>query len=471
MKVRKSLAQRRCARALLITASLSGAAAIAQAPGTLDTGFGMGGRVTTSLGANNDRLHAVQILADERVVVAGESASGPNSSNNLTVARYLPNGLPDLTFGSSGITRIDGGAGTNDAAYALAVQTDRKILLAGRVTGIAYSDFCVTRLNESGVLDTGFGIGGIARINMAPSVTSNDYATAIAAQGSGKIVLGGAAFATDGAFQLIRFGLVRFDAGGTLDTTFGNAGSVIAPSPVTGGEDYLTDLARLPNGQLPADDRIVAVGYTAARNNAIVRRYTADGQPDPSFGSAGQVLISAAVSGGVYSGMSVIYAAVLQADGKLVIVGQGGDRGFAFMRLLGNGSPDPGFGTNGRAHVKFSGPSLYDEPFAVTVQGNGKIVAAGYYDGPPSEDFAIARLLPNGSPDPGFGDGAGRAIVSISSTTSDRALALALAPSGSLVMAGYVQDPLVANQQEDFALARVFGDPDRIFRDGFDGAN
>jgi len=113
----------RCALAMLITGALSSAAAIAQTPGTLDTGLGIGGRVTTSLGANNDRL-----------LVAGESASGPNIPNTLTVARQLPNGLPDMTFGN-------GGSGTHDAACAMAVQTDRKILLAGRVSGIAYTDF------------------------------------------------------------------------------------------------------------------------------------------------------------------------------------------------------------------------------------------------------------------------------------------------------------------------------------------
>ena len=457
----------RPAALLLLLAASAGA--IAQPPGTLDLDFGIGGRVITSLGANAERLQAVQVRADESIVVAGFSASGPNSSSNLAIARYLPNGLLDSAFGTNGVTRLDGNGGTVDFANALALQRDGKYLIAGAVSAASYSDFGVVRVLDNGLVDASFGSAGIARLNLAPVTNRNDYATSIAIQGSGKIVLGGAAFATEGAFDYIRFGLVRFDQNGVLDSGFGSAGTVIAPSPVIAGSDYLTAIARLPNGRLPSGDALTVVGHSASQNTAIIRRYTANGQPDGSFGSGGQVLISAGNSGGVATGLSLIFAAVLQLDGRLVVVGQGTDRGFAFMRLLTNGAIDTSFGTNGRAHVKFSGTSLYDEAFAVTVQGNGKIVAAGYFDGPPSGDFAVARLLPNGAIDSGFGDGAGRLILPVSASTLDRVQGVALAPSGKLVLAGYVQDPNVGNQQEDFALARVFGDPDRIFADGFEG--
>jgi uncharacterized delta-60 repeat protein len=395
----------------------------------------------------------------------------PNTSNNIAVARYLENGLIDTNFGTNGVTRIDGGSGVADYGTAMAIQPDDgKILAAGAIvaSGSSYSNFGVVRLDADGQLDTDFGTGGIAHYNMGPALSVNDYATAIALQSDGKIVVGGVALATEGSFNYQRFGLLRLDSAGELDADFGTAGSVIAPSPVAGGGDYLTAIARLPNGALPADDSITVVGYTAARNIAIVRRYTAEGQPDANFGQAGQVLLNAALSNGVYSGVSVIFAAVLQPDGRLVVVGQGMDRGFAIIRLLGNGSLDPDFGTNGRTHVKFSGASFYDEPFAVSAQINGKIVVAGYFDGTP-DDFAVARLLPGGAPDSTFGDGTGRAIVPISATTDDRALALFVAPSGRLVLAGWVQDPQAVGLQKDFALVRLFGDPVcSIFCDSFE---
>jgi uncharacterized delta-60 repeat protein len=454
-----------------LAALLACAGASAQVPGTPDPDFGIGGRVVTPLSTATDRLQAAQVMADERIVVAGYSASGPNTSFNLAVARYEENGMLDGSFGSAGVTRLDGGGAGSDQGFALALQADGKVLVAGGVTASAYSDFGVARLLDNGLADSGFGSAGIARVNLAPVVNRNDYATSIALQSDGRIVLGGAAFATEGTFDYIRFGLARFDTSGQLDATFGTAGSVIAPSPLAGGTDYLTAIARLPDGRLPADNRITVVGHTAAQNTAIVRRYTANGQPDATFGTAGEVLIHSSGSGGVHTGLSVIFAAVLQPNGRLVVVGQGTDRGFGFMRLMPNGAIDTGFGIDGRVNVKFSGPSLYDEPFAVTLQPNGKIIGAGYFDGPPSEDFAIARLLSNGTPDPGFGDGAGRVILPISATTTDRVHAVALAPSGKIVVAGWEQDPAAGNQQEDFALARVFGDPDLIFADGFEGNN
>jgi uncharacterized delta-60 repeat protein len=462
----------RCALSLFTGCWIFAGSAVAQTPGTLDPSFGTGGRVTTSFGGSTEAIHAVQALDDDRIVVVGESASGPNTSNNIAVARYLENGLIDTNFGTDGVTRIDGGGGVADYGTAMAIQPDDgKILAAGAIVPSvsSYSDFGVVRLDADGQPDTDFGTGGIAHYNMGPLLSVNDYATAIALQGDGKIVVGGSAFATEGDFTYRRFGLLRFDSEGDLDTTFGSAGSVIAPSPVAGGGDYLTAIARLPNGALPADDSITVVGYTAAQNIAIVRRYTADGQPDANFGQNGQVLLNAALSNGVYSGVSVIFAAVLQPDGRLVVVGQGMDRGFAIIRLLGNGALDPNFGTNGRAHVKFSGPSGYDEPFAVSAQINGKIVVAGYFEGTPDDDFAVARLLPGGALDSTFGDGTGRAIVPISTTTDDRAWALAVAPSGRLVVAGWVQDPQAAGLQKDFALVRLFGDPVcSIFCDSFE---
>ena len=461
----------RCALSLFITSGIFAASAVAQPPGTLDPSFGTGGRVTTSFGGSTEAILAVQILDDERIVVVGESASGPNSSNNIAIARYLENGDIDPDFGTNGVTRIDGGGGTSDYGTAMTIQPDGKILAAGAIgpTGSAYSNFGVVRLDAGGLPDNSFGTGGIAHQNMAPSLASNDFATAIARQSDGKIVLGGAAFATEGMGTYRRFGLVRFDAEGDLDGTFGTAGSVIGPSPVANGADNLTAIARLPNGALPADDKITAVGYTFAQNTAIIRRYTASGQPDATFDGDGQVLLNAVFSNNVHTGVSVIFAAVLQPDGNLVVVGQGGDRGFAVIRLLDNGSLDSSFGTNGRAHVKFSGPSFYDEPFAVSIQNNGKIVVAGYFGGPPNDDFAVARLLPNGTPDSAFGGGTGRAIVPISTTTADRAWALAVAPSGRLVLAGWVQDPQAVGLQRDFALVRLFGDPVcTIFCDSFE---
>lgn len=455
---------------VLLSASLVAAMtnAAAQAPGTLDPSFGIGGRVLTHAGAANDRLHALLTLEDDSVVAVGQTTRthpAGGSTVDVMLVRYRPDGLLDGSFGNGGFAGIDGSR-TADIGYALARLADGSLLAAGKFGdgGPAYSDFGVARLTADGQLDASFGVGGIAHVNLAPTSGWNDNASAVAVQSTGKIVLGGVAYAVEGASTYPRFGLVRFHANGALDTSFGNNGSLIVPSPVAAGVDYLTAIARLPDGRLPADDAIVAVGHTHVGNTAIVLRYTADGHPDPNFGSGGRVLLNAAVSGGVHTGLSTITAAVMQPDGRLILVGQGTDRGFAFIRLLADGTLDPSFGTNGRAHVKFTGATLYDEPFSVTLQGNGKIVAGGYA-ALNANDFAVARLLANGTPDPGFGDGQGRAVANFS-TQTDRAAGVAVAPSGAIVLAGYAQIGS-AGLAEDFALARFFGDSDLIFRNGF----
>ncbi len=467
-----SMRQRRTSLVgILLGASLIAAMipAAAQTPGTLDPGFGTDGRVLTNTGAANDRLHALLTLPDDSVVALGQTTrthAAGGSTVDVMLMRYHPDGQIDSSFGIGGFVGIDS-SHTADIGYALARLADGSLLAAGKFGdgGPAYSDFGVAKLTANGQLDTGFGVGGIAHVNLAPTSAWNDNASAIAVQSTGKIVLGGVAYALDGVTTYPRFGLVRFHANGALDTSFGNSGSLIVPSPMAAGVDYLTAIARLPDGRLPADDAIIAVGPTPASNTAIGLRYTADGQPATSFGSGGRVRLGAAGSGGVHTGLSISIAAVMQPDGRLILVGRGTDRGFAFIRLLANGTLDPGFGINGRAHVRFTGATLYDEPYSVTVQGNGKIVAGGYAAFN-ENDFAVARLLADGTPDPGFGDGQGRAVASFS-TRPDRAEGVAVTPGGAIVLAGYAQIGS-AGQAEDFALARFFGDSDLIFRDGFE---
>ena len=188
---------------------------------------------------------------------------------------------------------------------------------------------------------------------------------------------------------------------------------------------------------------MIVSGYTDSANNGFLVRFTSDGQPDASFGGGtGHALTSYSSSGGVARGLSDIMGARIDNAGRFVVVGNGGDRGFAFLRFLGNGTPDLTFGTNasGRTLVKVSSTSNYDEPGAIALQGNGKIVASGYATtvvpgGTAHNDFFVVRLDANGVADPGFGDGQGRKVASIS-TEKDQSLAIAVEPSGNLLVAG-----------------------------------
>jgi uncharacterized delta-60 repeat protein len=173
-------------------------------------------------------------------------------------------------------------------------------------------------------------------------------------------------------------------------------------------------------------------------------RYTAQGALDPSFGSGGKVTTA---FGGDLEQVSAL--AIQPSDGKIVAAGfsdANGSFDFALARYNANGSLDQSFGTGGRVLTDFSQQGGDDEAFAIAVQPDGKILAAGRSDstGGNTSSFAVARYMSNGQLDPSFGTG-GIAITSF--TDSDAEInGIAIQPDGKIVVAG--------SSASAFALAR-----------------
>ena len=475
-----------CQKALVAAIALLGAnPLLAQQgpPGELDPTFGSAGKLITDFFDSSEEINAVAAMPDGRFlaagVVVGRNASGPGSSPNFAVARYLPDGRLDPGFGTGGLVQIDL-SGNVDEAHSVKWLRDRSILAVGILAPGAYADFALVKLRPNGSLDTSFGqasVGGRAgfvRLDVVGPST-HDEGRYVAVQRDGKIIVAGNSLVTVGNFQYRRTTVARFSADGQLDLSFGgsNTGYVVLPGfnaadPQTG--DYITGIALTQTGDLPANDSIAVFGYTFARNNAFVARLTRDGILDSSFGGGtGRVTFSATSTGGVQSGASELRGGAVDDAGRLVLVGTGNDRGLTFLRLRNDGSLDTTFGNNGRTLVKFSSSVNYDEPRALALQGNGKIVASGYAtnvaSGAPAKDFFVVRLTAAGQPDPGFGDGQGRKLVTVSAV-AEESRALAIEPSGNLLVAGYALRS--GTSQDDFAVLRPYGDPDRIFADDLD---
>src|SRR5438128_3900097 len=123
----------------------------------------------------------------------------------------------DPHFGSGGIALADFGG--SDQGYAMAVQNDGKVLMAGRAWNVNQYDFGVVRFNTDGSLDTSFGTGGMVMTDLGSQF---DAAYAMAVQTNGKIVVVGQ---TEGVGY--DFGMVRYNTDGSLDTNFGNGGIVV----------------------------------------------------------------------------------------------------------------------------------------------------------------------------------------------------------------------------------------------------
>ena len=295
-----------------------------QPDGTRDASFGSNGTITTSFGPTTDTVEAIALQPDGKVVAAGSTGHPQQGDQDFAVARYKPNGSLDPTFGFDGKVAT-GFPSAADFANAVALQPDGKIIVAGATLTGLRSAFALVRYNADGTLDEGFGAGGQVRTSFADT---SDIANAVAVQPNGKIVVAGYAFA---AFHS-DFALARYNADGTLDTSFGAGGKVTAFVGV--GDNLAWALALQPDGKILA-------GGSGHPGSFALARFHVDGSLDQSFGSGGKVTTAV---GPREEGM--INALALQPDGKLVAAGwtmtcTNGD--FALARYNTDGALDRTF--------------------------------------------------------------------------------------------------------------------------------
>jgi uncharacterized delta-60 repeat protein len=244
-----------------------------QIDGSLDTSFGTGGKVTTQIGASNEQARSVVIQSDGKIIAAGWSSNG--SHNDFAIARYNSDGTLDTTFSSDGKTTTAIGL-TNDTAYSVAIQGDGKILLVGYSSNGTNNDFAIVRYNSDGNLDATFGTGG--KVTTAIGSRS-EVAFSVALQSNGKIVVAGAI--NNGSNDDVA--VVRYNEDGSPDTSFGSNG--IVTTGIGASHDWVTSLLIQDNGKIVG----VGQSYNGSNYDFALVRYNADGSPDTSFGSNGKV--------------------------------------------------------------------------------------------------------------------------------------------------------------------------------------
>ena len=288
--------------------------------GTLDRTFGGDGKVTTNFqsGGGRDRAYALALQPNGKIVVAGEALQGPNVSSgerNFALARYNADGTLDRTFGGDGKVTTDFGSGSDDDVInALALQPDGKIVVAGYSTVSGGNDFALARYHTNGRLDTTFGNGGLVTTDFNHGIAETVHALAL--QPDGRIVVAGLP-------NIYRFALARYRPNGRLDPTFGDGGKVI--TTLLGTIEQAFALALQPDGKM------VAAGVTNYNDfgDFMLLRYDADGSLDATFGDLGLVIT------GFDGGAEQINAIALQADGKIVAAGYAlytGNNDFALAR-------------------------------------------------------------------------------------------------------------------------------------------
>ena len=409
--------------------------------GDFDPLFGTAGKVVTTMGTNGAQIRKVLVQADGKIVVVGQAQTGTSSVKQFALARYQANGSLDTTFGSGGrvFTSIPGG----DAfAYDAVIQPNGRIVVVGFVTTVARHSSVIARFNSNGSLDTTFSGDGLVVYNY--NSDGSDEAVSVILQPDGKILAASKSL-VQLAGPTFCFFISRFNSGGTLDTTFSGDGKaigefglfttgevkiglqpdgrIIAAGPGGdgtsfdfavvrytaegafdssfgsfgrvytnfSGDDRAAALAMLPDG------RFVVGGYNlpqATDAGLMLVRYTANGTKDTTFGFAGFVVQD------LTEFNDTIESIAIQPDGKTVVVGRtgtsGADNDLLGVRYKTNGLPDPTFGTNGVKKISFGVGD--DFGYSVALQPNGRIIAAGYGEAQTaSQNFAIARLLGRGT--------------------------------------------------------------------------
>ena len=337
------------------------------ADGTLDTSFGGTGKVTTDVGASHDQGGTVALQADGKIVVAGWVYNGAN--NDFGVVRYNADGSLDTTFNGTGKVTTAIGAG-EEQVRSVTLQADGKIVVAGSSYNGANYDFALVRYNTNGSLDTTFN--GTGKVT-GPAATDNGYDVAV--QADGKILVGGV--------QGSDFAVTRFSTNGTVDTTFGTSGT--ATVDIAGTFDYARAIVVQPDG------KIVLAGSTNSDADFALVRLTSSGALDTTFNGTGKVVTNFGATG------ELAYDLVLQADGKLVAVGQapvGGTTSVALARYNTDGSLDTSFGGTGKVTTNL-GSTAYG--LAATVQADGQIVVTGQVGG--TTDMLTLRYNTDGTLD------------------------------------------------------------------------
>lgn len=352
------------------------------ADGRIDKDFGRSGIVYTRLKSKVSRASAAVLQADGKIVVVG--SSGDLKKEDFAVLRYNANGSVDSSFGDGGGVLTDFG-GNSDKAFAVMLQADGKIVVGGFCNGgnsadLLWADFALVRYNPDGSLDRQFGNGGKV---VAPAGSYIDEIHALAIQPDGKILAAGYTGADNAGS--VDVALLRFQANGSLDKTFGNAGRVITDLGAREGAHALA---------LQADGKILVAGYRESEQDTdfMLLRYHADGSLDPGFGDKGKVLTD------FLGRLDEAYAMAITAADRIILAGRAYEQDgeiylFAMARYTADGHLDTSFGEEGKVRTDFGYSRV--EANAIAIQPDGKIVLAGSASVVDSGNFfAIARYQP-----------------------------------------------------------------------------
>lgn len=346
------------------------------------------------------------------LVVSTTLRDVPNNDRDLFTARLTPNGNLDATYGDTGTVRIDCGARI-EYCNAVEIAPDGKAVLVGvqRDLFSSIDKILLVRINADGSLDNTFGGTGMVISDVSP-VASISEGRYVKVLNNGKILVAARIRMVSGNPGFEQ-AIIRYNQNGSIDSTFGD-----------NGIRYFIDAATADIAErllLQSDNKILLQGTTTQSGIVKITLACTDenGTPDTTFGTGGTLTVTLSPSAS-FSPSDFI----LQQDGKFIVAG-GVSNQLNLIRFNSNGSIDSTFGTNGRAIT-----SAIRIGYKILSAPNGKLYAIG-------ADFneaKIVRYTANGQLDNTFGTN-GVAVVSTANPSSSD-LTGEILQDGSILVCG-----------------------------------
>ncbi len=424
------------------------ATTLSQPSGSLDTNLNFTGMaesapLPTSVNAG---AKAVAIQPDGKIVVGGFVYNTTASFNTFAMTRFNSDGSIDNTFWDSDINTTVGNVVTKrtpnlDEIRSLIILGDGSIL-AGGVGGVigSWKAGVIRKYTSTGAVDSSFGTsGGVSFNHLYGAGSPLDFdAHAMAVQPDGKIFLSGVTYGPPVSTSRSAT-LVRFEATGAVDTTFGNAAAggfyLAVPNGTFGSQQPYTGVALQSDGKAVCSGYVTNATAIPSKNSLLIARHLLDGTArDNTFvGANGYWLFN---TGGTDERLQAI---AIQSDGKIVAAGytnNGGFNKFLVVRLLSTGAPDTSFGTNGIVTTTIG--SIDARAYGLVIRpSDGKITVAGVsYLSAGDSEFTLVRYNTDGSIDSTFGT-SGIATTSFGSGL-DTGAAIAQQSDGKTVTAGTI---------------------------------
>lgn len=341
-----------------------------KANGQLDSSFNSTGHLKFS-GSNQPdakELNNLVVLPDHKILYAGKSSVSSNSK--IIVFKINEDGSFDSSFGQNGVTHFSAGPGSFNSLSAMSAQSDNKVLLLASNFDYQTNIGGIVRLNNNGSLDATFGNGGIMSGDLGFASNYISYSMIKVLSDNSFLVTG--THLTNSPQDFIRVNFVaKFNADGTLQTSFGTNGKVILPISASERLSFLNKYIDVDN------NGFIYVNCSTngpVTPEVLVYKISPTGSIVTNYGQNGRLAIP-----GLHHDSWYYYDACIQDSNKLLVAGMidtGNNAHYKIKRILEDGTEDLTFA--GTSSEITGTRNAFDHFHFLGLQDSNKIILGGY---------------------------------------------------------------------------------------------